>query len=86
MDAKRDVIEQEMEIVKGQLTKLFGIECSLKNLTQNFEMIRQSMEETQKSLQSLLMAQIKETSLPNKGGPNPMVDKAAQKGGNRSHR
>ena len=47
-DARIDVMEQEMELMKEQLQKLTGIERSLEQMAQNMVCSLQSMEETQK--------------------------------------
>ena len=52
--------------------------CRNYKLAQNFEKIRHSMEETQKSVQILMMAQTKETSLVEGGGSSLMMDNSAR--------
>ena len=54
MDARIDVMEQELEMVKEQLQKLPGIERSLEQMAQNMVRSLQSMEETQKMVAGLV--------------------------------
>ena len=78
VDARLDIVEQEMAMVKEQMQKLLEIERSLEKLVPNFEKIRCSMEETQKLIQILMMAQPK-MSLVEGGGSSPMMDNSARR-------
>ena len=48
MDARMDLMEQELEMVKEQLQKILGIERTLEQMSQNLVRSLQLLEDTQR--------------------------------------
>ena len=67
-DSQVDTMEGEMEEMKFELQQLPRLERTMKHLAQNFVKLLQTLEDTQKSVESLTIAQTKKKTVEEKPG------------------
>ena len=73
-DNRVDSMEREMKNIRNKLQRLPGLEMSMEHMAQNFVKLMQTLEETQRTIQSLKSSQDKEKAVLEEGEPSSLPE------------
>ena len=69
-DTRLESVEREIEEIRTELQRIPGLERSMEHMAQNVVKLMQTMEETQKAVQSLKTSQAKQKTVADGGEPS----------------
>ena len=79
-DNRVESVERELEEIRSKLQRLPGLERSMEHMAQNVVKLMQSLEETQRAVQSLKTSQAKEKTVADGGEASSRPDESSPLG------
>ena len=83
-DSRVDAMERDLEEMKLELQRIPSLERMLEHLSQNFVKLLQTMEEIQKSVQTIMIAKSKERTAIEGGETNSRPELSSPMGNSRN--